>query len=188
METISLLLLSPSEAVYRLSKNIPGYRGFWVALVSIISVSTGIGVYTGGNMNVQQYLTWGVFTRFIAVFAILFFLTITYNYFAEVFGGYGNGSALFKMLPFSLVPYVYVTPAALVLRALRPPAAGFLGVLILIFLIFQTASMQVRMISHLYSIKMKDSVIVFLIPWVIVFITLFTLPFLMMVNIMVHFL
>jgi len=177
----------PTEALYKLSrKEHVNYRGYWILLLAVISTAAGFSVVSAGA-SIYSF-TWGVLFRMTVFTFIIFVSTVFYHYFAGVFGGYGEGSRLFKVFPYTYIHFCFIAPLALILKAFAAKyAVIFLSLVLLVFLI-KAVFLQVRAISYIYSLSRSSSAAVILFPWLIIGGIMLALPLLGAVSIFMRFL
>lgn len=161
-------IASPEETIHKISRKDLGYSSFLILILAYISSTGGFALFCGIPSNVLIYsLTWGLVIKLIlSVFGILL-ITALYHYFAGVFGGNGNPVRLFKALPYSFIPYCFVAPIILILKAFAGGAEWIIWP-IFVLLVFWMARLQLKIINYFYGLTVVNSFVVFILPWIII--------------------
>jgi hypothetical protein len=164
---------SPDEAVYRISRTDTGYAGFLILILAVVSLTAGISLIGNAPSFIISFLlTWGMLVLFLFIFICASF----YHYFAGIFGGEGKGAMLFKALPYSFFPFCFVSPLALILGMIGGNWGAFFLFLLLLLFICLTVYLQIKIISYIYGVSVRNSVAIFVLPWVIVGSLVFLIP------------
>lgn len=177
MELFSLLLLEPGLAACYISEHDTGNSGFLMLLCAVVSFITGSFVlFAGGGIASIGAMIFFIPANFIMILFGLWVLSSFYNYFAELFGGPGRSSYLFRVLPYSSLPFLFTTPAVLIAAALFPAAVRVLYIPILMVFVGWSLYLQVRLIERIYGISSFASFAACLLPWVVMFMFILALP------------
>ncbi len=157
------LMISPSEAIYRMSRRDPGYGGIIVLVAASLSCIVAMGLLIGIPHPLSSFMiTWGVVIRSLVCILFIFIAASSYHYFAEVMGGRGNPSMTFKGLLYTLFPLCFLVPAALISKAWLGSAVYFL---FFFAALFYMAVLQLKLISYFYGLTPGKAVVVLLMPW-----------------------
>ncbi len=185
MEIFFSLLTSPQKTIYRISRKEINYNSFWILLLSTLSSLVGFAVISNIPAGIAAYIfTWGTLIRFLISLFALFIASVFYNYFAGVFGGIGSGTKLFKLLPYSFLPFCFVAPVALILKPLSPTISLFLFFLTMVLFILWMLFLQINMIKYIYGISQINSVAVIFLPIFISGTALIIIPLIMIISIL----
>jgi hypothetical protein len=188
MEIFLNLITRPEETIYNISRRDLGYSGFLILLVASISIVAGHTLFSGATAGIILYsLTWGLLLKLILLGFILFFIAALYHYFAGVFGGRGDGVKLFKALPYSFIPYCFVAPITLILKAFADGTKLFLPTIAFLLLLFWMAFLQLKIINYFYGLSPNNALIVFILPWIIVGGFMIILPVIVSMSILALF-
>jgi hypothetical protein len=169
MEVFYNFIAYPEEAIYNISRKEPGYTGFLFLLLANISLVTGRSLLWGASTASFLFsLTWGLVVSMIVCLFMIFFLSLLYHYFSEIFGGAGQGSRLFKALPFSFCPFIFFTPSALIIRSFAGKTGWFFIFLIFFIMLLWTVFLQFKIINYFYGLSAKNTVMAFTFSWCVV--------------------
>ncbi|MFH1415309.1 MAG: YIP1 family protein [Elusimicrobiota bacterium] len=168
------LLVSPEDAVHNMSWGDPGFGGFIILLLANVSVVSGLAIFPGLPYTVFVYaMTWGLLARLVMLGGIIMLLGCMYHFSAELLDGKGLGKYFIKALPYGFAPFCLAAPIALILKAFAGKITGWLLFLIFsVILLVWAAQLQVEIISRFYRLTGRDSLTVFVLPWIIGFLVL----------------
>lgn len=175
----------PEEAIHSISRKNLGYSGFLILILASISLIAGHALFSGvTSLKLLYLLTWGLVGRLILLTFCVFSAAVLYHYFAGVFGGEGDGVRLFKVLPYSFIPFCFVAPIMLILKAFAGGTEWlFLGIVV-ILLLFWMAFLQFKIINYFYGLSAGNSFTVFILPWIILMGFLVVLPVIFSVSVL----
>jgi len=178
MKSVIDLMVAPSETIYRISRKEKTFQGFAALFLAVVSMSAGIALAAGYDFYMTLYsFTWGLIAKMAFWVFMVLLAASFYNFFAILLGGSGSPVQLFRILPYSLAPFCFAAPAALILKAYT----GFWGLLflavIMFFMTIMVFYLQVRIMNYTYSLNSTKSVLVVVIPWCILYFVVFVLPF-----------
>ena len=171
MDFFAMLITEPREALRLMPLSDTGYRGFWVLLLALVSMSAG-GWLFGHPPALPSpfiYLVFGTISRFVFITFLILIFSALYHYFAEMFGGKGGGMSLFKALPYSSLPFVFTAPAALIIKAIWPRSGGSFLAAAYILLAVWSLYFQIGIIKNMYDVPPHSAAAVFIIPWAAAF-------------------
>lgn len=186
MENLYNLTIYPEESIYSLSRKETDYSSFLVLIIANISMICAVGLVFGMSYGLLFFnMTWGLAVKLlIQVFCILL-LTALYHYFAGVFGREGDGLKLFKVMPYSFLPYCFMTPVVLILKAFGGKSLWFLLLLVLGLLVIWMIRLQLKMLNNFYGLSGSVSVNVLAAPWIIMAGLFVSVVFVVITGIMV---
>ncbi len=168
-ELFLALLITPRDTARELPAVITDYSGFRMLFGAVVSLMTGVWLF--GFLPrwpvLVPHMLFCVLSRFLLASFAVFLFSAMYGYFAEVIGGSGSGNRLFKILPYSSIPFLFTAPAALLTRAFIPgPGVVSMGLFLLFFGLW-SFYLQVALVRNIYGIYPYEALAVCLIPWVI---------------------
>ncbi|MGM0441777.1 MAG: YIP1 family protein [Elusimicrobiota bacterium] len=177
------IITSPGETIYRLSRKKLNYSGFIVLAVGILSTVAGVTLLFNFGTQISDYLlTWGVFLRTITFVVLILFIVALYHFFAGVFGGQGSPGKLFKAIPYSMAPFVYVAPMALIIKAFFPGGRFFFLIPVLLVFLVISLYYQYKILNYFYGLSFRNAVAAFILPWFIILGTVTILPLLVIAS------
>jgi hypothetical protein len=179
------LIAFPEETIHKISRTDLDYSGFIILAVACISGVSGRSLLLGASSKVLiNALTWGLAVKVVMYIFLVFLSAAMYHYFAGIFGGSGNPERIFKVLPYSFIPFCFFAPSALILKAFAGPQWWLLTAAVLLMMVLWMVFLQLRMIAYFYGISGNSSMAVIVIPWMIVAGLAVVLPFMAVVNIL----
>ncbi|MFW6134353.1 MAG: YIP1 family protein [Elusimicrobiota bacterium] len=188
MDIIYSLIIEPDVAIHRLVRKSLSYRSFWVLVAALLSQIVGFALFfTPPGQLFTFSITWGLLLRFIVSVFFLFILSTMYHYFAEMFGGAVKGNKIFKLIPFSFIPFCFITPVGLILKALMDTSGIIILMLILWVFIFLAARLQYKMISYIYGLSASKALSALILPWAMVLGITFVFPIFIVMSILTMF-
>ena len=163
------LLTDPDPVIFKALREARSFTGINILIISILSVLGGIGVLAPlGRQALIYILTWGVVIKLLFVLLFIIIISSVYNFSAGLLGYSGNPGRLFVLLQYSFAPFMLFAPFALVFRAFAGDAAVLLSIIVLAIQAAQSYYIRYRILGYVYGLTAKDSIIVFLMPYVII--------------------
>ncbi|NLB34605.1 MAG: YIP1 family protein [Elusimicrobia bacterium] len=179
MEFFTLLLLEPRLAAYAISEQDIGYKGFFLLFCSLISFYVGNLLFLSGG-SATTGITPLFFIPILFVFSVFFLwiLSALYNYFAEMMGAPGRSLRFFKVLPFAALPFLFLTPTALILSLVFPNTKGFIYLPLMLAFFLWSLYILIRLLEGIYGLESHKALTVSLLPWAVFLLFLIGTPFL----------
>jgi hypothetical protein len=129
------------------------------------------------------FLTWGLIARIAAALFIMLLISAGYHFFAGIYGGECSPGKLYTGIFYTLSPFCFIAPVALVLKAFAGGAAIIFMAFFIIFLIWRFFYGQYNIINYFYGLKGRRAAAVLLLPWVVTAGVFLILPLFLMAGI-----
>lgn len=173
-------LVSPKTAVETLAYKQPFWLGFFVVAFAAVS-STTAGMIMGGDgsmgLNTSVFIL-ACFAQTALMLILLVPAVGIYHFAATRERMLGNARVLFLLVCTALLPNIFLTPLAILCRAV--PAGAGLYVLGFLLIVLWAFILKVLAIKNYYGISAFGSVLVVLLPYLLI--ALLTIPlFVMMI-------
>lgn len=161
LEILLNLLIHPNYALRRKDKS----WGLAIVVVIMATWSSVVSDYLmrGTSLNYTVFILSVILTITVVLFSVFVGVSL-WHFISESFKGKGKTSELFLCICFSLLPYIFLAPMALVAKSLN---VTFLWVLFQLFILVWVIVLQIDSIKTVYGLSGSQAVLTYFIPFAV---------------------